>query len=70
MTDYMYGTYIGDDPELVGKTALLMWKDDETVLAQFDDLKNLPIYLTHGWVTYKRTCFELRLADYDTEQQR
>lgn len=59
-----HGTYIGNDPILKGKTALI--RDDlesstRGVLVQFDDL-TLPQQYTHGWVSFYSYEFE-----YDKE---
>lgn len=44
-----HGIYIGTEPELRGKTALLMISDTE-IKAQFDDVST---QLGHGWYTFK-----------------
>lgn len=62
----LQGTYVGDNPELLGKTALLR-EDPITncggnfgmLLAQFDDLENLPLHLTHGWTLYERKDWDI-----------
>lgn len=50
------GTYIGVDPQLKGKTAILQ---PAHFNAQFDD-NTLPRRLTHGWTQFNRDDFEVK----------
>lgn len=65
----MHGTYIGDQPVLKGKTAILKQINDPNqgvafypsafILAQFDDIYDLGVGLTHTWTLWKRTDWEV-----------
>lgn len=65
----VHGTYIGDQPVLKGKTAILKEIDDPNqgvtfypsafILAQFDDIYDLGVGLTHTWTLWKRTDWEV-----------
>lgn len=58
-----HGTFIGADPDLKGKTALLHSSGQAgVILAQFDDL-SLPMSLTHGWPRFQESLFEIDEED-------
>ena len=55
----MYGTYIGANKKLQGRTALLR-EEGTQLLAQFDDLEHFgskPPSLALGWHTFKHSDF-------------
>ena len=57
------GTYVGDDRNLRGQTALLMYKDDG-LLAQFDDRQTLSS-LAYGWHRFEMTDFTIDGSPFD-----
>lgn len=59
----LHGTYVGDDLNLRGKTALLMYKDDG-LLAQFDD-RLMFGGLAYGWHKFKLTDFTIDASPFD-----
>ena len=55
MSSMMIGTYIGDNEELKGETALLQW-DFPQIMAQFD---NWDTGLSHGWYPFASSDWEI-----------
>lgn len=63
-------TYVGDQPSLKEKTAIVRLRarhdrqpvhTDNDVLVQFDDIKGLPMDLTHGWTVFPASQFVERV---------
>ena len=56
-----HGMYIGEESQFKGQWALI--RDDLEsrsggVLVQFDNVKNLPLQYTHGWVSFYASEFK------------
>ncbi|MCK5639903.1 MAG: hypothetical protein KAJ19_03870 [Gammaproteobacteria bacterium] len=54
----MQGVYVGDRVELVGERAMLQQENEDTVLAQFNNLE-LGEELTHAWVSFPEADFDI-----------
>ena len=58
-----HGVYIGPIEELYLKTALLYERYDHQLLAQFDDIDELPFKYTHTWQLYPKEHFKIGEVD-------
>lgn len=64
----VFGTYIGPDYDLAGKTALLLYKDGG-LLAQFDD-RLTPNGLAYGWHKFALSDFIVYSGDFGPCQRK
>ena len=58
----MHGTYIGNEEQFQGRSAILRGCDQDVVQAQFDEGKT---WETHSWITFLKSDWYI---DEDTSQ--